>query len=85
VHVHDELLTARGGHHIRPGLLSNIASKEILHTKTYFKNVQRMRHILQYSKTYPQLLFHPLCLVVEFPAIPVYCIRGDVIVVKGVG
>jgi hypothetical protein len=31
VHVHDELLTARGGHHIRPGLVSSLASKEILH------------------------------------------------------
>jgi hypothetical protein len=39
VHVHDDLLTARGGHHIRPGLVSSLASKEILHTKTYFKNV----------------------------------------------
>jgi hypothetical protein len=34
VHVHDELLTARGGHHIRPSLVSSIASEEILHTKT---------------------------------------------------
>jgi hypothetical protein len=85
VHVHDELLTARGGHHIRPGLVSSLASEEILHTKTYFKNVQRMRHILQYSKTYPQLLLHSLCLVVEFPVVPVYCIGGDVVVVKGVG
>jgi hypothetical protein len=42
VHVHDELLTARGGHHIRPGLVSSLASEDILHTKTYFKNVQRM-------------------------------------------
>jgi hypothetical protein len=33
VHVHDELLTARGGHHIRPSLVSSIASEEILHTK----------------------------------------------------
>jgi hypothetical protein len=53
VHVHDELLTARGGHHIRPGLVSSLAYEEILHTTTYFKNMQRMRHILQYSKTYP--------------------------------
>jgi hypothetical protein len=34
VHVHDELLTARGGHHIRPGLVSILAFEEILHTKT---------------------------------------------------
>jgi hypothetical protein len=26
VHVHDELLTARGSHHIRPGLVSSLAS-----------------------------------------------------------
>jgi hypothetical protein len=32
VHVHDELLTARGGHHIRPSLVS----KEILHTKMMY-------------------------------------------------
>jgi hypothetical protein len=34
VHVHDELLTAHGGHHIRPSLVSSIASEEILHTKS---------------------------------------------------
>jgi hypothetical protein len=44
-----------------------------------------MRHILHYSKTYPQLLLHPLRLVVEFPVIPVYCIRDDGVVVEGVG
>jgi hypothetical protein len=33
VHVHDELLTTRGGHHIRPSLVSSLASEEILHTK----------------------------------------------------
>jgi hypothetical protein len=36
VHFHDELLTARGGHHIRPGLVSNLASEEIMHTKTIY-------------------------------------------------
>jgi hypothetical protein len=44
-----------------------------------------MRHILHYSKTYPQLLLHPLHLVVEFSGVPVYYIRGDGVVVKGVG
>jgi hypothetical protein len=44
-----------------------------------------MRHILYYSKTYPQLLLHPLCLVAEFPVIPVYCIGGGDVVVEGVG
>jgi hypothetical protein len=44
-----------------------------------------MRHILQYRKTYPQLLLHPLRLVVEFPVVPIYCIRGDAVVVEGVG
>jgi hypothetical protein len=44
-----------------------------------------MRHILYYSKTYPQLLLHPLCLVIEFPIVSVYCIGGDGVVVKGVG
>jgi hypothetical protein len=36
VHVHDELLTPRGGPHIRPGLVSSLASEEILHTKTMY-------------------------------------------------
>jgi hypothetical protein len=36
VHVHDELLTARGGHHIRPSLVSSLAYEEILHTKTMY-------------------------------------------------
>jgi hypothetical protein len=44
-----------------------------------------MRHNLHYSKTYPQLLLHPLCLVVEFPVVPVYCNEGDSVVVEGVG
>jgi hypothetical protein len=44
-----------------------------------------MRHILHYTKTYPQLLLHPLRLVIEFPAVPVYCIEGDGAVVEGVG
>jgi hypothetical protein len=39
VHVHDELLTARGSLHIRPGLISRLASKEILHTKTMYPYV----------------------------------------------
>jgi hypothetical protein len=44
-----------------------------------------MRHILHYIKTYPQLLLHPLRLVVEFPIVSVYCIGGDGVVVEGVG
>ena len=44
-----------------------------------------MRHILHYTKTYPQLLLHPLCLVIEFPAGPVYCIGGGGVVVEGEG
>jgi hypothetical protein len=44
-----------------------------------------MRHILHYTKTYPQLLLHPLCLVIEFSIVPVYCIRTDGVVVEGVG
>jgi hypothetical protein len=44
-----------------------------------------MRHILHYTKTYPQLLLHPLRLVIEFPAVPVYCIGGDSVVVEGEG
>jgi hypothetical protein len=44
-----------------------------------------MRHILHYTKTYPQLFLHPLRLVIEFPVVPVYCIGGDDVVVEGVG
>jgi hypothetical protein len=44
-----------------------------------------MRHIVHYTKTYPQLLLHSLRLVIEFPAIPVYCIGGDGVVVEVVG
>jgi hypothetical protein len=46
-----------------------------------------MRCIEQYSvrKTYQQLLLHLLCLVVEFPAVPIYFIGGDGIVVEGIG
>jgi hypothetical protein len=44
-----------------------------------------MRHILHYTKTYPQLLLHPLRLVIEFPAVPVYCIGVDGVVVEGEG
>jgi hypothetical protein len=44
-----------------------------------------MRHILHYSKIYPQFLLHLLCHVVEFTVVPVYCIGGDGIVVEGVG
>jgi hypothetical protein len=44
-----------------------------------------MWHILHYTKTYPQLLLHPLCLVIEFPVVSVYCIGGDGVVVEGVG
>jgi hypothetical protein len=36
VHVNDELLTARGGHHIRPSLVSSLASVEIMYTKTMY-------------------------------------------------
>ena len=46
-----------------------------------------MRLIKQYSarKTYPQLLLHPLRLVVELSAVPIYCIGGDGVVVEGEG
>jgi hypothetical protein len=36
-------------------------------------------------KTYPQLLLHPLCLVVEFPTVLIYCIGDDDVVVEGMG
>jgi hypothetical protein len=44
-----------------------------------------MRHILYYTKTYPQLLRHSLRLVIEFPVVRVYCIGGDSVVVEAVG
>jgi hypothetical protein len=43
VHVHDELLTIHGSHHIRPTLISNIAFEEIMHTKMmYLYIISRM-------------------------------------------
>jgi hypothetical protein len=36
MHVHDEVLTARGSHHIHPSLVSSLASEEILYTKTMY-------------------------------------------------
>jgi hypothetical protein len=36
-------------------------------------------------RTYPQLLLHPLYLVVEFPTVPIYCIGPDNIVFEGIG
>jgi hypothetical protein len=36
MHVHDEFLTARGSHYIRPALIFSLASKEIFHTKTMY-------------------------------------------------
>jgi hypothetical protein len=36
MHVHDDILTTRGSHHIHPSLVSSLAPKEILHTKTIY-------------------------------------------------
>ena len=36
MHVHDEFFAAFGSHRIRPGLMSVLASKEILHTNTIY-------------------------------------------------
>ena len=36
MHVHDEFFAAFGSHHIRPGLMSILASKEILHTNMMY-------------------------------------------------
>jgi hypothetical protein len=91
VHVHDELLIARGSHHIRSGLVSSLAYEEILHTKTMYPYIiSRMcneRRIKQYSasKTYPQLLLHLHRLVVEFLTVPIYYIGCDDVMVEGVG
>jgi hypothetical protein len=91
VHVHDELLTARGGHHIRPSLISSLTSKEILHTKMMYPYIiLRMCNecdifYIIVRLTYSSSLLHPLRLVVEFPVVPVYCIGGDDVVVEGLG
>ena len=71
---------------IQPRVWRNPANKHDVSIH-YFKIVQQMWHIKQYSarKTYPQLLLHPLCLVVEFLAVPIYFIVGDDVVVEGVG
>jgi hypothetical protein len=90
VHVHDELLTARGGHHIRPGLVSSLAYEEIMHTKTMYPYIiSRMCNECDIFYIIVRLnhssCFTPLRLVVEFPAIPVYYIEGNGVVVEGVG
>ena len=36
MHVHDEFFAAFGSHRIRPGLMSVLASKEIMHTNTMY-------------------------------------------------
>ena len=36
MHVHDQFFTAFGSHRICPGLMSVLASKEILHTNTMY-------------------------------------------------
>ena len=36
MHVHDQFFAAFGSHRIRPGLMSVLASKEILHTNTIY-------------------------------------------------
>ena len=36
MHVHDEFFVAFGSHRISPGLMSVLASKEILHTNTVY-------------------------------------------------
>jgi hypothetical protein len=46
-----------------------------------------MLHIKQYNarKTYPQLLLHPLRLVVELHVVPIHCIEGEGVVIEGIG
>ena len=39
MHVHDEFFAAFGSHRIRPGLMSILASKEILYTNTIVENM----------------------------------------------
>jgi hypothetical protein len=36
VHVHNELLTTHGSHHIIPGLVTSLVSQDILQTKTMY-------------------------------------------------
>lgn len=49
MHVHDELLTARGGHHIRPGLVYNLISEEI---------PQLLLHMLRLVVEFPVVLVY---------------------------
>jgi hypothetical protein len=39
VHVHDELLTVRGSHDIRAGLVSSLTYEEIMHAKTMYSYI----------------------------------------------
>jgi hypothetical protein len=77
VHVHDELLTARGGHHIRPNLVSSLASVEILHTKTMYPYI--------ISRMCNECDIFYIILRLTHLAVPVYSIGGDGVVVEGVG
>jgi hypothetical protein len=90
VHVHNELLTARGGHHIRPSLVSSLASEEILHTKTMYPYI--ISRICNECDIFYIIirLTHGSCftcsaLLLKVKAVPVYCIGGDGVVVEGEG
>jgi hypothetical protein len=81
VHFHDELITARGSHHIRPGLVSSLASEEILHTKMMYPYITS--RMCNECDILNNIVLG--CLVVELSVVPIHCIGGDSLVVKGIG
>jgi hypothetical protein len=88
VHVHDELLTACGSHHIRPNLISNLASEEILHTKMMYPYIisKMCNKCNVLNELYlPKALLHLLHLVVELSAVLIHFIGGDDVMVEGIG
>jgi hypothetical protein len=44
VQVHDELLTTRGSHHIRPALISSLTSEGIVHINTMYLYIISSMH-----------------------------------------
>jgi hypothetical protein len=86
--LHDELLTSHGSHHICPTLISSLASEEIMYTNTMYPYIiSRMCNKCDViNNIVRERLTHSSCftirLVVEYPALTIYCIEGDGVVVK---
>ena len=85
VHVLDEFLGGFVSHNIHLGLISSHYRRDV--SSHYFKNVQSMRCIEQYSarKTYPKLGLDMLRLVDKYHALPIRGVGDGGIVGPRVG